>query len=295
MPEPTLSPFAEIFVYVCVGLSLVLGLLNAKVSSLKISVLNRWARWLGVTFGAAFLVFDAGWANRPFWVIGLVFFIGWLLVETVYTWLAINALSRSTVSLFPRFTENDTGEEWPAQKKLIEVKDWLKLKGYSKSKALLADVGHGIKIRTSVFQSEDNKTRFQILFVPKSNGDIGYCYSFSSESESGERFVTDNLFMPYGGFYPENWSVVRKPWTRNIISLYKLHQKRVNKAELADYEIDPVNDLNSQQRNLEQVNVQEGFLFPAHLHEEHGRITWEGRYRVWKEVWMLNYFGISMA
>ena len=31
--------------------------------------------------------------------------------------------------------------------------------------------------------------------------------------------------MPYGGFYPENWAVVRKPWTRNVVTLYKMHQK----------------------------------------------------------------------
>ncbi|MBK1880361.1 hypothetical protein [Pelagicoccus mobilis] len=295
MPEDTLSPIAEYFVYACVAASIGLGVLNTRVSSLKVSVLNRWARWFGVAFGAAFLVFEAGWLERPFWVIGALFFLGWLLVETVYTWLAINALSKSSVSLFPRFTENTTGEEWPTQKKLIEIKDWLKMKGFSKSQAVLADVGHGIHIRSSVFQSEDNQTRFQILFVPQSNGDIGFCFSFSSETESGERFITDNLFMPYGGFYPEKWEVVRKPWTRSVASLHKLHQKRIARKELAAYDLDAIDDLNQQQRDLEQINVKQGFLFPPHLHEEHGRITWDGRYRVWKEVWMLNYFGISLA
>ncbi len=295
MPEQSLSPFAEIFVYTCVALSILFGVLNTRVASLKVSVLNRWARWLGVAFGAAFLVFDAGWLNRPFWVLGAIFFLGWLLVETVYTWLVISALSKSTVSLFPRFTENTTGEEWPAQKKLIEIKDWLKSKGFARSKAVMADVGHGIHIRSTVFLSEDSKTRFQILFVPQANGDIGFCFSFSSETEKGERFITDNLFMPYGGFYPEKWSVVRKPWTRDPSKLFKLHQRRVAKIELENYELDPIDELNQQQRDLEQINLKEGFLHPPQYHEDHGRITWEGRYRVWKEVWMLNYFGISMA
>lgn len=295
MMEQSLSPIAEIFVYVCVGLSIVLGLLNTKFSSLRISVLNRWARWLGVAFGAAFLVFDAGWLNRPFWVIGALFFIGWLLVETLYTWLAISALSKSSISLFPRFAENTTGEEWPAQKKLIEIKDWLKSKGFVRSKAVLAEVGHGIHIRSTVFQSEDNRVRFQILFVPQNNGDIGFCFSFSSEGQTGERYMTDNLFMPYGGYYPEKWDVVRKPWVRDPARLFKLHKSRIAKAELVSYEEDPIDDLNQQQRDLEQINLKEGFLFAPQYQEEHGRITWEGRYRVWKEVWMLNYFGISMA
>lgn len=295
MSEESLSPIAEYFVYACVAASIGLGVLNTRVSSLKVSVLNRWARWFGVAFGAAYLVYDAGWLDRPFWVIGALFILGWLLVETVYTWLAISALSRSTIALFPRFSENDTGEEWPTQKKLIEVKDWLKMKGFTKVRAVLADVGHGIHIRSSIFQSEDNKTRFQILFVPQSNGDIGFCFSFSSETESGDRLITDNLFMPYGGFYPEKWQVMRRPWTRSIATLFKQHQKRVSRKPLTAYELDPIDDLNQQQRELERINLHEGFLFPTDLQEEHGRITWDGRYRVWKEVWMLNYFGISLA
>lgn len=295
MPEQTLSPFTEYFVYSCVAISILLAILNNKYAGLKLSVLNRWARWLGVSFGAAYLVYDTGWLNRPFWTIGAIFFLGWLLIETLYTWLAINALSKSSLALFPRFKENTTGEEWPAQKKLIEIKDWLRAKGFIRSKAVLADVGHGIFIRSSVFQSENNKTRFQILFVPQSNGDIGFCFSFSSEVESGERIVTDNLFMPYGGFYPEQWNVFRKPWQRDVKSLYKIHQKRISKKPLLDYEIDPLTDLNQQQRDLERTNIEEGFLMPHDMQDEHGRITWEGRYRVWKEVWMLNYFGKSMA
>lgn len=295
MPEQTLSPFTEYFVYASVAASILLAILNNRYATLKISVLNRWARWLGVSLGAAYLVYDTGWLNRPFWTIASIFFLGWLLIETLYTWLAINALSKSGLALFPRFKENTTGEEWPAQRKLIDIKDWLKAKGFTRSKAVLADVGHGIYIRSSVFQSEDSKIRFQILFVPQSNGDIGFCFSFSSETESGDRFITDNLFMPYGGFYPANWNVIRKPWHRDVKSLYKLHQKRVSKKQLLDYDIDPLTDLNQQQRDLERTNIEEGFLVPHHLQEEHGRITWEGRYRVWKEVWMLNYFGKSMA
>ncbi|MBC2607207.1 hypothetical protein [Pelagicoccus albus] len=295
MPDQSLTLFEEIFVYVCVASSVGLALLNSRVSSLKVSVLNRWARWFGVSFGLAYLIYDAGWLNRPFWVIGAIFFLGWLLVETVYTWLAINALSKSNMALFPRFSENNTGEEWPAQKKLIEIKDWLKAKSFSRSRAVLADIGQGLFIRSSVFQSDDNKIRFQILFVPQANGDIGFCFSFTSETEDNERIITDNLYMPYGGFYPENWSVIRKPWTRSVVELYKVHRRRLEKLNLSTYELDPIDELNRQQQVLEQINVKEGFLFPPHLQEDYGRITWEGRYRVWKEVWMLNYFGVSLA
>ncbi|HXA81223.1 MAG TPA: hypothetical protein VNV14_08125, partial [Opitutaceae bacterium] len=52
-------------------------------------------------------------------------------------------------------------------------------------------------------------------------------------------------------------------------------------------------DLNAQQYGLEQVNTELGFLFPRADREEHGKITYEGRFRVWKEILLLNYFGRS--
>lgn len=293
MPDNTLPPIIQYLVVGFIALSFLFGYLNNRVASLQIAVLNRWARWLGVSFGLAYLVHRAEWVDRPFWVLAAVFFLVWLLLETLYTWFAISALSQSGLSLFPRFSENSSGEEWPAQKKLVELKDWLTSRGFQRSQALFADVGGGIKVRSSVFQNEDNTIRFQILFVPRSNGDIGFCFSFSSETETGERHLTDNLFMPYGGFYPNNWSVLRKPWCRSVERLYKIHRRRIAKLTLSPYEIDPVDDLNEQQRKLEKTNIEEGFLVPPHLQEELGRITWEGRYRVWKEVWLLNYFGVA--
>jgi hypothetical protein len=50
--------------------------------------------------------------------------------------------------------------------------------------------------------------------------------------------------------------------------------------------------LNQQQRVIERTNTELGFLLPRSQHEEHGVLTWEGRYRVWKEAWLLSYFGI---
>jgi len=295
MSEQTLSPAAEFAVYALVGLSLALTILNHWTYSLRIALANRWARWIGVSCGLAYVAWDLSWLDRPFWTLALLFFIGWLLVETLYNWFAINALSRSSLTLFPSFKENKSGEEWPAQKKLLEVKDWLQGKGFSRRLSAVAEVGHGIQVRSTLFESEDSKTRLQILFVPRRNGDIGHCYSFVSEAKSGERYLTDNFYMPYGGYYPDNWKVLRKPLSRNLQALYRLHRSRVSKLDLAEYETEALDELNERQRELEKANLRSGDLTPAHLQEEHGRISWEGRYRFWKEVWTLNYLGLSLA
>ena len=54
---------------------------------------------------------------------------------------------------------------------------------------------------------------------------------------------------------------------------------------------DPLTDLNSTQGELDRLNTELGFLHSQQDREDLGKITHEGRYRVWKEIWTLNYFG----
>jgi len=52
-------------------------------------------------------------------------------------------------------------------------------------------------------------------------------------------------------------------------------------------------DINAAQNELDRLNTELGFLVPHAEREEQGKITHEGRYRVWKEIWMLDYLGRS--
>ena len=58
--------------------------------------------------------------------------------------------------------------------------------------------------------------------------------------------------------------------------------------------VDPLADLNSTQQELDRVNTEMGFLHHPPQRDDLGKITHEGRYRVWKEIWMLNYLGRAM-
>ena len=53
-----------------------------------------------------------------------------------------------------------------------------------------------------------------------------------------------------------------------------------------------MNDLNVQNSELDRLNTEMGFLHPHHERDDLGKITHEGRYRVWKEIWMLDYLGL---
>jgi len=291
--NPPLPDWIRYLVFGVVACSLLLLFLKSRVSSLKVAILNRWARWLTVSLGGAYLVYELEWAHRPFWTLAALFFLLWLLLETLYTWMAIAALSRSDMSLFPRFEENDSGEEWPANTQAIALRSWLRQKGFRKVQALVSDIGHGALLRASVYQNPEDTARVQVLFVPHGNGLISHSLSFTSQTADGRRIVTDNLYLPYGGFYPESWEVKRLPWRRSENSLLKTHERRVRSLELLPFETSPKEDLNYQQRQLELTNIEEGFLFPPDMQEEQGRITWEGRYRVWKEALLLNYLGLA--
>ena len=80
-----------------------------------------------------------------------------------------------------------------------------------------------------------------------------------------------------------------------MTSLLKLHRKRIAGETLVAFDADPLTDLNAQQHELDQLNTQLGFLNPHSEREEYGKITQAGRYRVWKEIWLLNYLGRSVS
>ena len=76
-----------------------------------------------------------------------------------------------------------------------------------------------------------------------------------------------------------------------------MHKNRLTKQseKIVDWKQAPLDELNKQQFLLEEVNVQEGLMNPQNLHEEFGKISQEGRYRIWKEVWLLNYLGRTVG
>ncbi len=267
--------------------------LNARRASPRLSIVNRWILWLGSAAGGAFFITHYQWTERPFWVLALILALVWFLGETVYTWLVIHAMSVSSVPLFPKFALNSLGDEWPTHPRFLRIRDQLRAAGFRPVQALRAEVGPGVYLRLSVYQDVAQKTRAHVMFLPHAAGGIGVALSLSSQAESGQRWVTDNLYLPFGGFYPENWRVERNPWRRSWASLWARHQKRVASANeaLVAWNQEPLVDVNAQQRELDRVNTEMGFLFPPAQREDLGKMSHEGRYRVWKEVWMLNYFG----
>jgi hypothetical protein len=276
-------------------LSLVLVQLNQRLASPLLAIADRWLRWVVFAFGAAQLCRDFELVDRPYWVLVAAFFLLWFLGETLYNWLAISALSVSPLPLFPRYAINSSGEEWPVQPRLLKIREWLRAQGFRQAQALKAEVGGGVYLRVSVYQDAAALLRVQVTFLPQPNGAIGLCYTLTSLAADGARYVTDNLTIPFAGFYPENWFVERRPWCRSLPRLLVRHRARLAAAGATPvpFTVEPLPDLNSAQSELDRLNTELGFLHPHPEREDFGKITHEGRYRVWKEIWMLNYLGRS--
>ena len=157
--------------------SLVLMQVNQRLGSPIVSIADRWLRWLVFAFGAAHLCADFNLIDRPFWVLTVVFFIVWFMGETLYNWLAITAHSLSPLPLFPRYTVNTSGEEWPVQPRLLKIRDWLRAQGFRQIQALKAEIGGGVFLRVSVYQDAQATVRVQVTFIPQANGATLGCAS----------------------------------------------------------------------------------------------------------------------
>jgi hypothetical protein len=275
------------------ALLLVLFYINLRVASPLLAIPIRWMRWVLFALFVAETNERLNLIDRQFWVVAAGAFLLWFLVESGFNWLRVSAISLSPLPLFPKFVANTSGDEWPTHRRLLKVRDWLRAQGFTAVQALKAEVGGGIWLRVSVYHNRDRTMRLQVAFLPQDTGAITVCYSLSTEAESGRRYITDNFFLPFGGFYPENWLVDRNPWRRSLPEMVAAHSRRVVAAEEKPivWDSDPLNDLNRQQLLMDQLNTELGFLLPLSDREEHGKITPEGRFRIWKEAWLLDYFG----
>jgi hypothetical protein len=286
---------APYIILAAIAVSLVLMQINQRIASPAIAIMDRWLRWFIFTFGGAQICRDFALIDRPFWMLAAGFFLLWFLGETLYNWLAISALSASPLPLFPRYTMNSGGGEWPMQPRMLRIREWLRAQGFQQAQALRAEVGGKFFLRVSVYQDASATVRLQITFLPQAGGNLTVCYELTSVAPDGTRYVTDNVHIPFAGFYPENWLVERRPWSRSLPRLLARHRARLARAGInpVPFDSDPLTDVNAAQQELERLNTELGFLHPHNQREDHGKISPEGRYRVWKEIWMLNYLGRS--
>ena len=263
-----------------------------------IHIANRWCRWLLIALLFSLLLHNADWpAGRPLPTLFLVTFLSWFLLETMINWAKISIFSKSDYPLFPRYLPNHDGDEWPVHQSAIDLKDWLKTGGYTKQQSLKFGTEESTTLRATFYQDPSCIQRIQIHFLPPNATGRTMFFSISTLLEDESRITTDNIAMPFAVYVPENWDMLRKPLVLSLSTLQKIHLRRVEQSgkNVIRWELDPVDDLEHQRQKLEKVNLEHGFLHPIDFREEFGRLTAEGRYRMWKEMWLLSYLGKPLS
>jgi hypothetical protein len=294
--EMPLAPVAvQAALIVCAVLLLLLQWIGSRQGSPNLAILMRWVRWVFIALMGTSLAVLFDYQAHPLWVVWAAVFLGWFLLETAYTWLAVAALSRSELPLFPRYAENPRGPEWPNEERFIALRAWLRRHGFKQRSSLVARHEDQELMRLSVMDREDGAVRATLLFFPTPRGHETLACSFHSEGEDGTRLLTDNLFVPFGGFYPENWMVERRPRTRSVEKLYQRHLARcdAHAKPLIPLTLEPLDEINRHSGEMERLNRELGFLSEPQDVEDEGRITSAGRVRVWMEIWTLSYLGLA--
>lgn len=292
-----MDSYIVLAIYILIGISLLLSVLASKTVSQVPTIINRWVRWFLIAFVIAYLMVELEFTEKPFYVLFGVSFTGWFLIETVYNWFIIKTLSKSPIPLFPRYKVIDKSMEWPSDRYFLNIRDWIKKEGFKQKQVLRAEIMDTISIRSTVFDNENKQIRLQTLFIPYRSNKLFAFFIFFSCAQDGTLFLTDNLSLPYGGFYPDNWRVSRHPLLTSISSLFQKHKKALqqSKKSFTVWGLDPVEQINNQQKLLESINKDKGFLNDSKQQLNSGRITKDGCYRVWKEMLMLNYLGSSLG
>jgi len=263
-----------------------------QVPAFGLILINRWVRWLLFGFGIAYLAREWELSGRPFWALAPSFLLLWILVESVYTWLAVKALSLSEMPVYPNYRETSDEVSWPVLPYFVGVKEEIRRLGFSREANLSADLGGSLRMRSLLYFSEDRKTRLQVVFAPRANGCPALFLIFSGQNEE-KRWVTDNVWLPFGGVFPGNWTVSRYPFLHRAERLYRKHSQNLASwnAEPLPFGEEAVETLNAEQDELDRVSTDEGLLFPRGQRPECGKLTGDGKYRIWKQILLLNYLG----
>lgn len=259
-------------------------------------LISHWFRWL--TFACAFslMLTFFEWSNRPDWV----HFIGglgvWFIFETLYYKISIHLLNISEMELFPKY-KNDTDENlWPINKGVLKIKELLRKEGFKSEETLKAQIVAHLTIRQAVFLDEARKIRLNVLFIPNAQNEIKLFYSLFSLKSTGEYLITDNQNMPFGGYYPDHWTVNRFPVCHSLKLLLKKHRKGMKKTgeTWSQFDEDIQTKTNHLQWELEKKNREMGFLNEPNR-EDKQQISSEGCFRIWTEMWMLAYLGKTLS
>lgn len=251
-----MDTFVGIFIVFLAAVLVAVSLRLRQAPSFRLVLVNRWVRWLLFGFGIAFLVREWEISGRPYWALAPGFLLLWILIESVYTWLAVKALSLSDMPIYPRYRPSLDEVVWPVLPFFVGVKEEIRKLGFSLDTSLSAEMGNGLSLRSLLYFNEDRTTRLQVVFAPRASGSPAVFLVFSSHAGE-KRWITDNVWLPFGGMFPEDWNVSRHPFQQSTKGLFTRHFANLKKwaAEPEPFDEEAAEQLNEEQEVLDRAST----------------------------------------
>ena len=270
--------------------------LSKKLPIRIFKLISHWFRWLTFAFAFSLMLTFFEWSSRPDWVHFISGLAIWFILETLYYKISIHLLNISEMELFPKYKNDTDNNLWPNDKSILKIKELLRKEGFKSEETLKAQIVVHLIIRQAVFLNEDQTIRLNVLFIPNAKNKIQLFYSLFSLKSDGECLITDNQNMPFGGFYPDHWTVNRFPVCHSLKKLLNKHKEamRTARGTWSQIEGDILTKTNRLQFELERKNREMGFLNEPNQEHAH-RISSEGCFRIWTEMWMLAYLGRTLS
>ncbi|MAV39588.1 MAG: hypothetical protein CML12_03300 [Puniceicoccaceae bacterium] len=257
-------------------------------------ILFHWLRWLAFACCFSWILKSGFGSLRPDWLHFITGLALWFIIETLIYRISIQLLNHSEMNLFPQFSSDHAGNLWPIQARAMEVKKILSELGFRSIGNVKAQIHDHLTVRQALFLNTTQTVRLSVLFIPNTNNRVQLYFSFYSLSQSNKQYITDNQNMPYGGYYPDHWSVQRYPLCHSLKTLHKQHLRRMDQSDqdwvCLEEQNTVVFSLNQNQRELELKNREMGFLLDS-SRKEGKQISANGCFRIWTEMWLLAYFG----
>ncbi len=253
-----------------------------------------FCRWLRVLLMATFvsllllLISD----NTDYWRLWLAGLLSWFFIESFHYWMFISAWNKSEFPLFPQVTTIDS-TDWPANKRFLWIKDWLRDNDFERKTVFKCTYMESVSHQLVVYENEEQTTRIYVMIMPDLQGIILDQLVFTTKLEDGTVFITDNVSLPFGAYYPEQWRIDRQPNKRSIVSIAKLHYNRINGLDVKANQSDYLEEYLDHYQTLEDLNVEQGIIHDKFNREEFGKVSSSGKFWLWLEMFTINYLGIA--
>lgn len=261
-----------------------------------LKLISHWCRWLCFAgfFTYFLVVFELSF--RPDWVHWITGMAVWFFLETLFFRVSVQLLNLSEIPLFPKYQRDTIDNLWPINQRALKIKDYLIHKSFKNVGVIKANLSQNLSIRQALFLDDSERIRINVVFLPNAKQEI-ICYvSLFSLNESGLYLITDNQNVPFGGFYPEHWSVNRYPLCDSLPKLLKKHRAMM-KTKHTNWQLletDLLQTMNQCQAELEVINEKMGF-FNHSSDSAKSQISSEGSHRICIEMWLLSYFGKTFS